>query len=58
MAGDLTMIDFDNNGDTLLDNFDFDSFLNTEDTTGGLAFGADSLQWTTADGVEAGAGDS
>ena len=41
----------------LLDNFDFDSFLNTtEDNTGGLGFGGDSLQWT--DSGEVGAGDS
>ncbi|CUS12087.1 unnamed protein product [Tuber aestivum] len=42
--------------DSLLDNFDFDSFLNTEDNQGMAAFDGLSGQWN--DGVEAGAGDS
>ena len=47
----------DGNAD-LLDNFDFDSFLNTtEDNNGAFGIGGDSgLQW--ADGGEIGAGDS
>lgn len=47
--------DFGNGESDLLDNFDFDSFLNTtEDSAGGLGFG-DNMQW--ADGGEVGAGD-
>lgn len=41
--------------DNGLDNFDFDSFLNTEDTGGGLGFD-NSLGW--AEGVETTAGES
>jgi hypothetical protein len=44
-------------GDLLLDGFDFDSFLNTEDTNGSLGFGSDSAHWA-ADSGEVGAGDS
>ncbi|KAI5802429.1 hypothetical protein FPQ18DRAFT_9278 [Pyronema domesticum] len=46
---------FDEGNADLLDNFDFDSFLNTTDNDNGIAFGGDSLQWTEA---EIGAADS
>ena len=49
---------FDAGEADLLDNFDFDSFLNTtEDTNGGLGFASDPLHWGP-DGGEVGAGDS
>lgn len=54
----LTFGDFPDNGaDTLLDNFDFDSFLNTEDNGSGLAFDGPLSAWTT-DPVETAAGES
>jgi hypothetical protein len=46
----------DGSNDSLLDNFDFDSFLNTEDNQGMAAFDGLSGQWN--DGVEAGTGES
>ncbi|KAG0640930.1 hypothetical protein HOY80DRAFT_1008772 [Tuber brumale] len=46
----------DGPNDSLLDNFDFDSFLNTEDNPGMAAFDGLSGQWN--DGVEAGTGES
>jgi len=46
----------DNPGDSLLDNFDFDSFLNTEDNPGMAGFDGLSGQWS--DAVEAGTGES
>ncbi|KAF8540715.1 hypothetical protein BDD12DRAFT_564636 [Trichophaea hybrida] len=49
---------FDDGSADLLDNFDFDSFLNTtEDNNGALGFGSDSLQWND-NSNEVGAGDS
>jgi hypothetical protein len=47
--------DFGGNDADLLDNFDFDSFLNTTEDNTSLAFGGDTLQWTEN---EVGAGDS
>lgn len=45
LPGDFP-VDFGANDSDLLDNFDFDSFLNTtEDNGSGLGFGGDSLQW-------------
>lgn len=59
-----TGVNFDNTfsgvggEDSLLDGFDFDSFLTNGDDNGGLpGFAPDGLAWT-GDGVEAGAGDS
>ena len=46
----------DNPGDSLLDNFDFDSFLNTEDNQGMAGFDGLPGQWS--DAVEAGTGES
>jgi hypothetical protein len=48
--------DFNGNDADLLDNFDFDSFLNTTEDNPSLGFGGDTLQW--ADGNEVGAGES
>lgn len=54
----LNFGDFPDSGaDTLLDNFDFDSFLNTEDNGGTLGFDGPLGQWTT-DPVETAAGES
>lgn len=54
----LAFNDFPGDGaDTLLDNFDFDSFLNTEDNGGGLGFDGPLGGWNT-DAVETAAGES
>jgi hypothetical protein len=47
--------DFGGNEADLLDNFDFDSFLNTTEDNTSLGFGGDPLQWTEN---EVGAGES
>lgn len=48
---------YNDQNDSLLDTFDFDSFLNTaEDQPTGLGFSSETLHWTS-DGVEA-AGES
>jgi hypothetical protein len=51
-------LDFDLNGDNVLESFDFDSFLNTEDGSGN-GFGLDmpSIGYGNPDGLEAGSGD-
>lgn len=45
---------FDDNDNNLLDNFDFDSFLNnTEENGTGLTFGGESMQWNDSSEVGA-----
>lgn len=51
-------LDFDLHGENVLESFDFDSFLNTEDGAGGsLSFDMPSLPYANPDGLEAGSGD-
>ena len=50
-------LDFDLHGDNVLESFDFDSYLHTEDGAGGnLPFDMP-LTYANADGLEAGLGD-
>ena len=50
-------LDFTLDGENVLEQFDFDSFLNTEDGVGGAMNFDISLPYGNGDGLEAGSGD-